>query len=104
MSIAGLSAIWRNVIEDNPSSEKFIKKILGKAHKVLTCGPCFTYWSALAYTLVLSPLEVWAPVSWDIVWLSVAANIFLQWMAFAWLAVFLRFAYTSLQQYVRQNV
>lgn len=62
---------------------------------MLTCGPCFTYWLALAYTIIVTPLLPWTPVNFLI------GNVFLQWMALAWLAVFLRFAYIALQQYVR---
>lgn len=104
MAVAGLSAIWRNWLEDNQNWEKFIRKIFSfkESHKVLTCGPCFTYWAALAYTLILRPIGMWNPVQWNIEWLSFLANLFLQWMAFAWICVFLRFAYTELQQQVRK--
>jgi len=104
MAVAGFSAIWRNLLEDNVWLEKDIKKGLGIMHKVLTCGPCFTYWLALAFTLAFRPLGVWMPADWDIVWLSFATNLFFQWMAFAWLCAFLRFAYTTLQQCVRKLV
>lgn len=102
MSVAGFSAIWRNWVEDHPRWESFIKKVLGKAHKVLTCGPCFTYWVALAFTLIINPLNGWMPMN-DSYIIGFLGNIFLRWMAFSWLSVFFRFAYTSLQQYVRKN-
>lgn len=101
MAVAGLSAIWRNWIEDHISWEKFIKRTLGRMHKVLTCGPCFTYWAALAYSLIFKPLAIWQPANFNIEFLALLVNVFLQWMAFAWLCVFLRFSYTTLQQVVR---
>ncbi len=102
MAVAGFSVIWRNWVEDHPSWEKTIRKVLGPAHKALTCGPCFTYWIALIFTLVAEPLDRWSPFGRffgdDLL------NIFVQWMALAWLSVFLRFAYVALQQYVRSRV
>lgn len=100
-AVAGFSAIWRNWVEDHPLWERALKKILGDFHKVLTCGPCFTYWLALAYTLLAGPLRMWSP--FGEIPLSFILNPIAQWMAFAWLAVFLRFAYIALQQYVRKN-
>jgi len=100
-SVAGFSVIWRNWVEDHPRWESTIRKVLGNAHKILTCGPCFTYWLALAYTLVIHPLESWVPLKDTPI--AFLGNLILQWMAFAWFCVFLRFAYVALQQYVREH-
>lgn len=103
MAIAGFSAIWRNWLEDHKGLDTTIRTWLrtGDAHKVFTCGPCFTYWVALVYTLLFTPLGPWAPAAWNNAWLALGVNTLIQWMALAWLAVFFRFAYTALQQTVR---
>lgn len=106
MAVAGFAVIWRNWVEDHPRWEAGIKRVLGGAHKVLTCGPCFTYWLALAYTGLMRPLWVWMPFNSSFLNgspLGLIGNILAEWMALAWLAVFLRFAYVALQSYVRKN-
>lgn len=100
-AVAGFSVIWRNWVEDHPRWESTIRKVLRGAHKALTCGPCFTYWVAFAFTIVVRPLSIWMPVGESP--FGVFSNFILQWMALAWLSVFLRFAYVALQQYVRKN-
>lgn len=99
MAIAGFAVIWRNILENHPSLKKWITSIFsfGKIHKVVTCGSCFTYWLALAYTLTITPLAAWTP-SFSVI------DIFLQWMALSWLSVTLRFGYVAVQELVSRQV
>ncbi|MFM2357996.1 MAG: hypothetical protein RJA61_733 [Candidatus Parcubacteria bacterium] len=100
MSVAGIAVIWRNWLEDHSNWNIWIKKYLGKGHKILTCGSCFTYWLALTLTLTTKPLGLWLPFGVEFNILNAA----LQWMALSWLGVFLRFSYVALQELVAYQV
>ncbi len=102
MSVAGIAVVWRNWLEDHSNWKSWIQKKLGYGNKVLTCGSCFTYWIALLLTLITKPLLFWQPLS--NVSILIIGNIILQWMALAWLSVFLRFAYVALQELVSYQV
>jgi hypothetical protein len=97
-SIAGFTIIWRNWIEDHNSYKKIIEQKLGSYKKILLCGSCFTYWITLLFILIYNPIDNWKPADFNII------NIFMSWMALAYISVFLRFTYVLVQQSVHNLV
>ncbi len=103
MAVAGAAVLWRNWLEDHKSWKTWITAHLGRLHKSLTCGSCFTYWLGLVATLAVRPLDFWVPFG-DAGLISFLLNTFAQWMTLAWLSVLFRFAYVALQELVNYQV
>ena len=103
MSVAGAAVLWRNWLEDHKNFKSWIVSSLGGLHKAVTCGSCFTYWLALLFTIIIAPLVYWTPLT-NTSFISFIVNTFLQWMALAWLSVFFRFLYVSIQELVNYQV
>lgn len=101
-AVAGVAVIWRNWISDHPNFKQWLEKTVGPLNKVLLCGSCFTYWLALAFTLMAEPLSFWMPFADS--GAGFIANICVRWMALSWLSVFLRFAYVAIQEHVHYQV
>lgn len=99
-AVAGTAIIWRNWLMDHPAWKQTLERLLPTAHKILTCGSCFTYWLALAFTLCADPLSFWSPFPA----IGVFLNIWARWMALSWLAVFMRFAYVAIQEHVHAQM
>lgn len=104
MAIAGFAVVWRNWLEDHAGLKAWILHAFryGKLHKVVTCGSCFTYWLALAYTIAFAPLAPWTPAAGY--GAAPLMNMFIHWMTLAWLSVTLRFLYVALQELVSYQV
>lgn len=99
MAVAGLAVLWRNWLADHPHWQDWLENHFKNSHKALTCGSCFTYWLSLVFTITAKPLAGWMPFhSW---W---PINLAAQWLALAWLSVFLRFLYIALQELVSYQV
>lgn len=60
MVIAGVASLWRNFRYDkeNPAN-RFFDKLPYFFRKSLTCGLCFTFWTAFVYNILFEPLGGW---------------------------------------------
>lgn len=60
--IAGVALLYRNYRYDQENSlNKYIDRLPYFLNKPLSCGLCFTFWVALAYNFVFTPLDFWSP-------------------------------------------
>jgi hypothetical protein len=97
-AIAGIAVLWRNILNDHVSLKEGIENKLKFFHKIFTCGSCFTYWISLLFVVLSDPLDFWLPFSAEFF------NLFVHWMAVAFLSVIMRFTYISIQELVYYQV
>ena len=100
-AVAGFAVIWRNWLAQHKKAELFLKEQLRGFSRVLTCGSCFTYWLALAMTLVHDPVPsfAWTVFPREGIFYD-APRVLISWMALAYVSVLLRFAYVLIQEKV----
>jgi hypothetical protein len=60
--IAGIALLWRNFRydTDNPANT-YINQLNYWLQKPITCGLCFTFWTALIFDIFFDPLQGWLP-------------------------------------------
>lgn len=62
--IAGAAMIWRQIVEDLPILDRFLRnRLFTLAGNALTCSFCTTFWFSLAWVIVFDPLSGWLPVA-----------------------------------------
>ncbi len=97
LTISGVAVLWRKLLHDHPQWKEWIVFRMPVLSKALTCGLCFTYWLAFFFVLWRNPIPNWTHS-------VLITHFFLSWMVVAFVAVFLRFLYVSLQELVHYQV
>ena len=62
LAVAGAAVLWRNLSLEGSAIHEWLYNHTPKLHRrALLCGFCFTYWLALAATILFDPFHGWLP-------------------------------------------
>jgi len=103
--VASISILWRSTLNKKPwLREKLQGKFPVFLGTALTCGLCFTYWTAFLFVLAYRPLpyDFFGFNSFSNPAARWSSYFFLSWMTVGTCAVFIRFAFALLQEGVNR--
>jgi hypothetical protein len=99
--VAGIGMLWRRLFKDSARLQSVSQKNLPSlVFGALECPFCFTFWTALAVSLMLNPLSGWIfPLRFTSPsWLVMIVQLFFSWMALGTAAILVR---TLTEQFFR---
>lgn len=61
-AIAGIAMVWGRVLKNSPwLQEKLARVLPSLIYRALRCTFCFTFWTALFFSIIFDPLTGWLP-------------------------------------------
>lgn len=104
---ASIAVVWRNLLTDIPALHAWIGNNLPRVlSKAIRCGFCSTYWISFIVVIIFNPFGEYMPllrISMPDFLLHIGAFLF-AWMSVGMVAVFIRFIYIAIQEFVHYEL
>jgi hypothetical protein len=98
--VASVAVLWRSTLKKKPHlAEKIQEKFPFFLGTAITCGLCFTFWTAFFFVLIFNPFSFFE-LNHFLGVAGILAHFFLSWMLVGVLALVIRFAYAILEETV----